>query len=100
MEDVEKVIRWTGGWKVVYIKSKQDHMKVRNGSPTSEFWDLWKEKKSEIKALGISVRKEENEDEGTSEWKVSYWAEATDNEKEDAKNKWESQQPRSNGENE
>ena len=50
-EDVEKVIRWKGGWKVVYIKSKQDHMKVRNGSPTPEFWELWRDKKSEIKAL-------------------------------------------------
>ena len=99
-EDIEKSIKWTGEWRVVYVKSKEDHMKVRNGVPTSTFWDLWREHKDEIKKLGISVKKEENEDEGTSEWKVSHWAEATDDEKEDAKNKWESQQQRFNGETE
>jgi hypothetical protein len=88
LEDVEKVIRWKGGWKVVFIKSKQDHMKVRNGSPTPEFWDLWREKKAEIKALGISVRKEEDEEEETYEWVISHWDDATEDEKLRAKQEW------------
>lgn len=89
MEDVEKVIRWTGGWKTVFIRSQNDYKKVRNGSPTSEFWDLWREKKAEIKALGISVRKEEDEEEETYEWKIAAWGDATEEEKEIAKQEWD-----------
>ena len=88
-DDVEKLIRWSGGWKIVYVKSKGDHMKVRNGSPTSEFWDLWREKKDEIKSLGISVRKEEDEEEGTSKWVITAWTDATEGEKTKAKDDWD-----------
>lgn len=91
MEDVEKVIRWKGGWKVVYIRSQNDHKKVRNGTPTSEFWTLWREKKSEIKALGISIKKEEDEEDETFEWVISAWADATEDEKIKAKKEWAEQ---------
>ncbi len=88
-EEVEKTIKWTGEWKIVFVRSKNDYMKVRNGSPTSAFWDLWREKKSDIKALGISVRKEENEEEETFEWVISAWDETTAQEKTQAKEDWD-----------
>jgi hypothetical protein len=88
IEDIEKLVRWTGGWKVVYVKSKGEHMKVRNGSPTPEFWDLWREKKDEIKSLGISVRKEEDEEEETYNWVITAWSEASEGEKTKAKDDW------------
>lgn len=95
--DVEKTVRWTGAWHVVWVKSKEDHMKVRNGSPTSAFWDLWREHKDDVKKLGFSVRKEENEEEGTSNWVVSYWADANDEEKEESRAAWKNQQARIDG---
>ena len=88
MEDVEKVIRWKGGWKTVFIRSQNDYKKVRNGNPTSEFWSLWREKKEEIKALGFSVKKEEDEEEETFEWVIACWADATEDEKNRAKQEW------------
>ena len=99
-EDVEKTIQWEGGWKVVYVRSKDDHMKVRNGKPTKAFWDLWRQHKDEIKQLGTSVKKEENEEEGTSEWKISYWQDADDTEKEEAREEWEVRQKQFSGDTE
>jgi hypothetical protein len=88
MEDVEKLIKWTGKWRVVFVKSKGDHMKVRNGTPTPEFWELWRIKKDEIKSLGISVKKEENEEEETSKWVINAWIDATKEEKSKAQENW------------
>ncbi len=90
-EDVEKLIRWNnnGKWRVVYVRSKEDHMKVRNGVPTSGFWDLWRTNKDEIKAIGISVKKEEDEETGASNWVVAEWADSTDEEKEEAQDEWQ-----------
>ena len=90
-EDVEKLIRWNnnGKFKIVFVKSKGEHMKVRNGSPTPGFWDLWKTNKVDIKELGISVKKEENEETGASNWIIAQWAEATEEEKEEAQADWE-----------
>ena len=52
-EDIEKTVRWKSEWRVVYIKTKEDHMKVRNGIPTSAFWDLWREHKMKLKNSGF-----------------------------------------------
>ncbi len=97
-EDVEKTVRWTGEWRIVFVKSKGDHMKVRNGTPTSTFWDLWRKSKEEIKKLGLSVKKEEDEEEGTSTWVVNYWMDASEFEKEEAKKAWNSRSQQDNGE--
>jgi len=88
-EDVEKCIKWTTEWKTVFVSSKNDYMKVRNGIPSPEFWDLWKGKKDEIKKLGISVKKVENEEKGTSEWIISAWLDTTDKEKAQAQQTWQ-----------
>jgi len=88
-EDIEKLIKWTGDWRIVFVKSKEDHMKVRNGTPTSGFWDLWREKKDEIKQLGIYVKKVEDEEANTSEWVVTAWAEPSEEEKEKSKEEWQ-----------
>ena len=97
-EDVVKTIQWTGDWRVVFVKTKGDHMKVRNGTPTSQFWDLWRKSKDEIKKLGISVKKEEDEEKGTSAWVISYWMDANESEKEEAKEAWNARQQRDDGE--
>ncbi|MBN2156979.1 MAG: hypothetical protein JW776_13125 [Candidatus Lokiarchaeota archaeon] len=88
-EDVEKHVKWTGDGRIVFVKSKEDYMKVRNGSPTPQFWDLWREKKDEIKALGIYVKKEEDEEKETYNWVVTAWSEPQDDEKENAKKQWQ-----------
>jgi hypothetical protein len=98
IEDVEKTVQWEGESHIVYVKSKNDYMKVRNGSPTSEFWTLWRKHKDELKSFGFSVKKEENEEEGTSEWRVNYWTDANDHDKEEAKKNWDIRQRRINGE--
>ena len=90
-EDVEKLIRWNnkGKYKTVFVRNKEDYMKVRDGVPTSGFWDLWKTNKIEIKELGFSVKKEEDEETGAYNWVVAHWADTTEEEKEGAQEEWE-----------
>ncbi len=92
-EDVISLVSWDP-WKTVFVKSKEDHMKVRIGNPQKAFWDLWKTQKNEIKALGIYVKREERDnDEGIPpRWIVNQWKEASESEKNQAKQNWENKQ--------
>ncbi len=87
--EVGTLVNWEK-WKVVFVRSKEEHMKVRSGYPTKEFWDVWRNQKDEIKALGIYVKKEEDQDgETPPQWVVTQWKEADENEKLNAQQEWE-----------
>lgn len=92
-DEILPLITWES-WKVVYVSSKGEHMKVRSGVPNKTFWDEWKTQKDEIKALGIFVKKKESSDEEgiPPQWIVSQWKEATDEEKAQANQEWEKKQ--------
>ena len=92
-KEVNSLVEWDS-WKTVFVKSKEDHMKVRTGTPQKTFWDIWKDRKEEIKALGIYVKRvESNDEDGTPpQWVVNQWKEASHNEKNLAKQDWEKKQ--------
>lgn len=88
-DKISSLVSWEN-WKVVYVKSKDSYIKVRTGVPKKSFWDAWKVQKDEIKALGIYVKRiEANEEEGIPpQWIVNHWKEASDGEKNQAKQEW------------
>ena len=96
-EEVIPLVAWDQ-WKTVFVKSKEDYMKVRTGTPQKTFWDVWKIRKDEIKALGISVKKIEGSDgDGIhSHWVVNHWKDASEQEKNQAKQQWDDKQKTSN----
>ena len=92
-KEILPLVTWEE-WKVVYVQSKGEHMKVRSGVPNKTFWDVWKAQKDEIKDMGIYVKKnEDSEEDGVpSQWIVSQWKDASNDEKNHAKESWEKRQ--------
>ncbi|MHA1110410.1 MAG: hypothetical protein ACTSRE_04870 [Promethearchaeota archaeon] len=92
-KEVNSLVKWDS-WKTVFVKSKEDHMKVRTGTPQKTFWDIWEDRKEEIKELSIYVKRVEgnNEVEIPPQWIVNQWKEASDNEKNLAKQDWDKKQ--------
>ena len=92
-EEISPLVTWEA-WKVVYVQSKKEHMKVRSGVPNKTFWDVWKIQKDEIKSLGIFVKKNESSDEDgvPPQWIVTQWKKTSDKEKAGAIEAWEKRQ--------
>jgi hypothetical protein len=91
-DEISSLVSWEA-WKVVYVKSKDSYMKVRTGIPQKSFWDVWRDRKNEIKSLGIYVKKVESEEnDHPPQWLVNHWKETSDEEKNEAKQEWANKQ--------
>ena len=53
------------------VDTRQGLKSVQNATPNDAFWNAWKENKEQVRDVGYSVRK--NEEEGI--WEVAYWSE-------------------------
>lgn len=65
--NIDKILSWSEPRKVTGYDGKPVY--VQNASPTSEFWNQWREHKDEMKKEGIRVKKTDD----TDEWLVSRW---------------------------
>lgn len=59
-ELIEDLIEWEGPRRV---RTARGDRELYTGLPTSEFWSLWRNSKEELKALGVSVSKNDATDE-------------------------------------
>lgn len=67
MKDLIKNLNWSKE-RVVYKQDKKLFLKTIS-NPTQEFWEIWKNNKEEIKAMGIFVNRH------NGSWQVSWWKE-------------------------
>jgi len=71
--DVEDIMKLKLNWSnpVEVITKNNVRSMVRNAKPINGFWDLWRTQKEELKKIGISCTKKNDE------WLVSWWSQVT-----------------------
>lgn len=63
------LLHW-GEPREVFVPRKNQTYWVRSSFPTPEFWALYRDKKEELRSLGISPAK----DEETGAWTINWWS--------------------------
>lgn len=65
--DLENILEWS---EPVRVNTKLGPRLLSKAEPDSDFWELWKGHKEELKKAGISLSK------SGEEWEACWWQEA------------------------